>query len=343
MNSVEISIIVPVYKSPEQLHTCIKSIQKQTFSNLEIILIDDGSPDDCGRICDEYAHTDQRIKVIHKTNGGLSAARNSGFLAASGKWIMFVDGDDWIESDMCEVMYKKGERLSTDVIICGVYKDFNNSRYKYKINLEENKIYSGEECLWLQEQILVYNSYIAFAYAKLIRRDVLLNNNILHDEVLGQGAEGVEFNFRLFGVITSAAFIDIPYYHYTYNENSVTSSFDERNTEYVVRAFEKIQKLLIESPRCDQLMPWFYNRFAYAVIATAVSGYFNPCNEQSYKQKKESFINYLAKPIVQECLANVSTEGMPINYRLVLWLIKNKMIEVLYLLGTARRWQKGHL
>ena len=104
-----VSVIVPVYKVPEQyLRKSIESIQKQTFTELEILLIDDGSPDRCGNICDEYAERDKRINVIHKKNGGLASARNAGFYAATGDWIMFVDGDDWIEADMCEKMLDAG-------------------------------------------------------------------------------------------------------------------------------------------------------------------------------------------------------------------------------------------
>ena len=96
-----VSIIVPVYKVPEQyLRKCIESTIAQTLENIEILLVDDGSPDQCGKICDEYAEKDNRIQVLHKKNGGLSSARNYGCKAAQGKWIMFVDGDDWIEPDM---------------------------------------------------------------------------------------------------------------------------------------------------------------------------------------------------------------------------------------------------
>lgn len=97
-----VSIIVPVYKVPEQyLRKCIESTMTQTLKKIEILLVDDGSPDQCGEICDEYAEKDKRIRVLHKKNGGLSSARNYGCKAAQGKWIMFVDGDDWIEPDMC--------------------------------------------------------------------------------------------------------------------------------------------------------------------------------------------------------------------------------------------------
>ena len=93
-----VSVIVPVYKVPEKfLRKCIESLIGQTLENIEILLVDDGSPDDCGKICDEYANKNENIKVIHKENGGLSAARNTGCENAHGKWMMFVDGDDWVE------------------------------------------------------------------------------------------------------------------------------------------------------------------------------------------------------------------------------------------------------
>lgn len=101
-----ISVIVPVYKVEPYLHRCIDSIRNQTYTNLEIILVDDGSPDNCGRICDEYAQKDKRIFVIHQENGGLSAARNSGLDRCSGAYIGFVDSDDCIHPEMYERLYK---------------------------------------------------------------------------------------------------------------------------------------------------------------------------------------------------------------------------------------------
>lgn len=101
-----ISIIVPIYNVELYLEKCIESIINQTYKNLEIILVDDGSTDSCGKICDEYAKKDNRIKVIHKINGGLSDARNKGMEIAKGKYIGFVDGDDYVASDMYETLYK---------------------------------------------------------------------------------------------------------------------------------------------------------------------------------------------------------------------------------------------
>ena len=99
----KISVIVPVYKTEQYLNRCVQSITDQTYKNLEIILVDDGSPDNCPEMCDQWAKKDERIKVIHKRNGGLSSARNAGLDSATGDYIMFADSDDWMEPDMAEL------------------------------------------------------------------------------------------------------------------------------------------------------------------------------------------------------------------------------------------------
>ena len=118
MNRPLISVIIPVYEVEAFLHKCIDSVIGQTYRELEIILVDDGSPDNCGDVCDEYAAVDSRIKVIHKQNGGLSDARNAGLDAASGEFIGFVDSDDHIEPDMFECLYQALYTSGSDISIC---------------------------------------------------------------------------------------------------------------------------------------------------------------------------------------------------------------------------------
>ncbi len=115
-----ISIIVPIYKVEEYLDKCIESIVNQTYTNLEIILVDDGSPDNCPLMCDEWAKKDSRIKVIHKTNGGLSDARNAGLSVATGSYIGFIDSDDWIRSDMYELLLSNLINNNCDISVCGI-------------------------------------------------------------------------------------------------------------------------------------------------------------------------------------------------------------------------------
>lgn len=126
INNELISVIVPCYNVEKYLDECISSIVNQTYNNLEIILVDDGSPDKCPKICDEWSQKDLRIKVIHKENGGLSSARNAGLDIAKGKYISFVDSDDFIEKDFIEFLYTNLIKHNGDISCCGYYHYFNS-------------------------------------------------------------------------------------------------------------------------------------------------------------------------------------------------------------------------
>ena len=119
MNKVpEISVIVPVYKAEKYLHKCVDSLLAQTFPNFEILLIDDGSPDNSGKYCDEFALKDNRIRVFHKENGGVSSARQFGLDNARGEYVIHADPDDWVETDMLDDLYKKAIEDDADMVIC---------------------------------------------------------------------------------------------------------------------------------------------------------------------------------------------------------------------------------
>ena len=131
MKEPKISVIVPVYKVEPYLRKCLDSIVNQTYRNLEIILVDDGSPDNCGAICDEYAAKDQRVRVIHKANGGLSSARNAALEIATGAYIGFVDSDDWIEVKMFEVLLSGLQTAGADISVCGHYEEYKSHRKEF--------------------------------------------------------------------------------------------------------------------------------------------------------------------------------------------------------------------
>ena len=124
--TIKISVIIPVYKVEKYINQCIESVIDQTYDNLEIILIDDGSPDKCPQICDEYANKDKRIIVVHKKNGGLASSRNIGLDLASGDLISFVDSDDWIDREMFAEMVQLKEKYNASIVCCeGIHTDGN--------------------------------------------------------------------------------------------------------------------------------------------------------------------------------------------------------------------------
>ena len=165
MNSEKISIIVPVYNVENFLNECVESLRNQTYSNIEIILVDDGSPDNCPCMCDEYAKIDSRIKVIHQSNGGVSVARNAGIEAATGEYIAFVDSDDFVEINYLEVLYNNLK--GCDMSECGLAMLYDDRVEKIREN-DMPKILSWKE--YLTETNL--NGFLSYAivWAKLFKR-----------------------------------------------------------------------------------------------------------------------------------------------------------------------------
>ena len=127
MNASLVSIIIPVYKAETHIRQCLDSVLAQTYSNIEAIVVNDGSPDNCGAICNEYAERDSRIKVIHQQNGGVSVARQSGIIHATGKYSIHVDPDDWVEANMIEELVTKAETDNVDMVICDFYRESKSS------------------------------------------------------------------------------------------------------------------------------------------------------------------------------------------------------------------------
>ncbi|MBV4420082.1 glycosyltransferase [Clostridium tyrobutyricum] len=338
--SVLVSIIVPVYNVPDKyLKTCIESLINQTMREIEIIIVDDGSKDNSGEICDMYSKQDNRIKVIHKKNGGLADARNIGFETSIGEYITFVDGDDWIESNMCEEMYKVTINQDIQLVMCGIIKDYANSSIEYKFDLENMKVYKEKECRELQAKLLIFNGNIACAYAKLINRKFLLKNKIIHDSKLRQGAEGLEFNLRLFGKVSKAIFVKQSFYHYIFNDKSISASFDEKNNEYVLKCFQKIEEYIKNDDNREKLLPNFYNRLIYVILTTAITGYFNPENKDSYGIKVKKYRYYLSNPMIQEALKKANNVGLSLTRKITLFFIRIKWFFPISLIARIRREQ----
>lgn len=166
-----ISVIVPIYKVEKYLRECINSVINQTYKNLEIILVDDGSPDSCPDICDEYANIDPRIKVIHRENGGLSAARNSGIDICTGEYIFFLDSDDILDKDAIAFLYKKTIETKVDIAVCCFYYLYKDSYIPKCTNVIE-AVVNGEQAFI---DMLIMDYTFPCAWGKLYKRQIFQN------------------------------------------------------------------------------------------------------------------------------------------------------------------------
>lgn len=211
-----ISVIVPVYKVETYLPRCVDSILAQTWKNLEIFLVDDGSPDGCGRICDEYAKNDPRIRVIHKENGGLSSARNAGLDVASGDYIGFVDSDDWIEPEMYAEMLALMEKYDARMVCAGRY-DVDGETGEKTVGLcpaQEEQI-DGET---MAGRIFLWDQCDSAAWDKLYRRELF--EDIRYPE--GKTCEDVPVTYRLALKAQRVALCSRPLYNYYHRSGSIS-------------------------------------------------------------------------------------------------------------------------
>ncbi len=174
MKNVEVvSVIVPVYNVEKYLRRCLDSIRNQTYRELEIILVDDQSPDKCPQICDQYAELDARIHVIHQRNSGLGRARNSGLLQATGKWVLYVDSDDWIENDCVEVMHNAAIESKADFITCNTFYEVQGNDITMVPHVLPEGIYDTED----MKQLLLTGGFVNM-WTKMFLREWLLKNDL---------------------------------------------------------------------------------------------------------------------------------------------------------------------
>ena len=211
-----ISVIVPVYNVEKYLDKCVDSIVNQTYKNLEILLIDDGSPDSCPQICDEWAKKDSRI-IVHKENGGLSSARNAGLDYSTGEFVGFIDSDDWIDLKFFEVLYKNLKSECADVSVVGMWKVYKNKMVNTTEKLRK-KTFTKEEALY---NYLYFKSSINASVANKIFKIELFDNLRFP---LGLIAEDRYVSAVIYSRIKRLVFDPMPMYYYILRDNSISQS-----------------------------------------------------------------------------------------------------------------------
>ena len=215
-----VSIVVPIYKVEKYLDECIRSIVNQTYTNLEIILVNDGSPDNCGAMCDAWAAKDSRIKVVHKTNGGLPDARNAGIKVSTGKWIMFVDSDDSISGHMVKALVEAntdGDRLAMSGIV----------RFSDEVPQENDNNYKVQPC---GKNLAAVRGGL-YCVSALYSRELITKHDLLFDKSL-RNIEDVAWNGIYLCYISEVVYVDVPYF-YRINPNSITSKCSDYKWQIV--------------------------------------------------------------------------------------------------------------
>lgn len=235
-----VSIIVPIYKVEKYLDRCINSLVVQTYKNIEIILVDDGSPDKCPQKCDDWASRDNRIVVIHKENGGLSDARNTGIKRASGDYLMFVDSDDYIEPDSCEKFIEIVDKSQADIIVGNALQETSHGNvHMDRTNLEEGYLYTNTEFIKLAIRA---EEWYAPAWLSLYKRNIYKENHLEYKK--GLLHEDMEMLPRVFFAAHTVSFLNKEFYHYVNRDDSIMgSSNKEKNGKHIMKIYAEWKQL----------------------------------------------------------------------------------------------------
>lgn len=209
-----VSVIVPIYKVEEYLDRCVESIVNQTYKNLEIILVDDGSPDNCPQMCDSWAEKDSRIKVVHKKNGGLSDARNAGIPFATGEIISFIDSDDWIALNMFETMLNQMLDDNSDIVSCGVKWIKEDGTVIRDVTVSNNEVLDTQSAM---KELINDNMIKQHVWNKLYKYDLI--KDILFEK--GKYHEDVFWSYQIVGQAHRISVITDSLYNYVQRSNSI--------------------------------------------------------------------------------------------------------------------------
>lgn len=285
----EISIIVPVYKVERYLRRCIDSILNQTFNDFDLILVDDGSPDSCGDICEKYAKTDNRITIIHRENGGLSAARNSGIKWAlknsDSEWITFVDSDDWLHPDYLKILLECAKKFNTEVSVCNFLRTFDNavnSMLEKKLNVQKHSC---------KDFFINYNLNAVVAWGKLYKKyffkDILYPEGRLHED---------EFTtYKILFKCDFVCFVNEELYYYFINPAGITEGKEGKVwNEKKVYFISAMEERLIYFKKTKKLSLWEwqvkqYFRYIYS--------YLEYMNSEASSDEDKKYIKYLRKKL----------------------------------------------
>ena len=303
-----ISVVVPVYNVHSFLDNCVKSILNQTYKNIEIILVDDGSTDDSGLICDSYAKIDNRVKVIHKTNGGLSDARNVGIKNANGMYITFVDSDDYLDENYVKVLYILITENNSD-IACSRMKKTDSLNDKIINKNEKINIYNSIDAI---KEILYQRNIDNSAPSKLFKKDLF--ENILFP--VGYAFEDLDTMYKLFLQANKIVSTTNNYYLYYQRQGSILHTVKDKTINDLLTIIDNMNKNLIN-----------YGELKAPLMARTLNANFYIYNRSTNKDIKENSKKYIIenrKNVLKD--SNISKKT---KYGIIISLVSFKLVNLL--------------
>ena len=333
MNDPLVSVIVPIYKVENYLDECIGSIVNQTYTNLEILLLDDGSPDNCGVICDQWAAKDNRICVIHKQNGGLSDTRNTGIALARGTYVYMPDGDDYLLPDAMKTMVSYAVAYQAQCVLGGYLRLYPNGTMESHSGTEVPVVCKNgadiERCILRRLVGAEYSSIPHLSqsvWTKLYLRQFILDNDLRFLPTMEIGMEDFHFNLCFFQKAESVVIIPESNYVYRYNPRSITTTFQPERANRLIRLYNRMKEETILSD------PQEYRQMLAANILGNISVHIKQIVASNLPDKIAEISKEMEKPAIREMLSLCRVLRIKFPLSLFCLLMKYRMKRLLYLL-----------
>lgn len=279
----KVSIIVPIYNVEKYLDRCMDSLLNQTLKDIEIIMVDDGSPDRCPQMCDEYAKQDGRIRVIHKKNAGLGYARNSGLEVATGEYVAFVDSDDYVDTSMYEKLYNQAKASKSDAVFCGLRREYAGPKYVNRQEVAEVTYFEGEDVKNLCLDFIASapgvkqeRKYEMSVWHSVYSFNVINQNDIRFLSERDVVSEDLPFQVDFFKVAVKVCFIpDLLYIYCMNNSNSLTATFKFEKFYGEIRLFHHLKDVMKQwdplSYRSKRFLIGYMRSMAICIAITRLS------------------------------------------------------------------------
>lgn len=344
-----ISIIVPIYNVEKYLEKCLDSLIYQTYRNIEIICVNDGSTDNSLEILKTYKQKDNRIKIINKKNGGLSNARNCGLKLVNGQYIMFVDSDDWIDLETCQKSLDMMIKYSVDVVMWSYIREYENRSlpkiiFDKEIYFDEKetrkKLYRRLFGLYGKELMKPENAdAIVTVWGKLYKSNLILNNDIkfVDTKEIGTCEDGL-FNIEVFQNIKSVYYLKDCFYHYRKATTSFTSSYRIDLYKKWKTLYDMMGNHINKNNLDDSFKSALSNRIALSVIGLGLNTmYSNQSNIEKYNELK-CIVNDLRMDVA---VKKLDLKYFPIHWKMFFYFLKKKLIILIYLMLILMNRVKG--
>lgn len=343
-----ISVIIPVYNSERYLNKCIDSILHQTYRNLEVICIDDGSTDHSVEIVKEYIFKDKRVKLYRNEAKGVSAARNYGLDKCKGQYVMFVDSDDWIELDICREALKIIENEKADVAIWSYIREYSGcSKYRYVLG-DTFRIYQAEDIDILSRKMygLIGEelsqpenaNVLVTVWGKLYKKDKIQNIKFVDLKDIGT-SEDTLFNIEFFHKVTKAIYIPECAYHYRKNNStSITTKYNP----YLYEQWNNLYNKMKESIQIKKNSAFYEEAFSNRVALGLVPLILNiVISEEGIRKQNIKIKNILYDEEYEKSILKLQTKYMPIHWKLFFGFAKIKCSYGMLLLGKIMQFMRG--